>query len=66
MPRFRRLLGALDLRLQFLNARIGALERFVLEQCGLHQSVGGVRRLPCAVRDQALGIGVPRHGFELG
>ena len=52
--RLLRLLVAADLRLQFFDTRVGALERLVLDEGCLHQRVGGLRRASQAVRDHAL------------
>ncbi len=65
LPLFR-LRRLVDLRLQFFDPRIGAHERFILQQRRLDQRVDGVRRAPGAIGDQAFGFGVTRHGFELG
>ena len=49
------LLVAAELRLQFFDTRVGALERLVLDESGLHQRIGGLRRASQAVRGHALG-----------
>ena len=45
---------------------IGALERLVLHQCGLHQRIDGVGGLPQAVPDQTLRLGVARGILQGG
>ena len=55
--RLLRLLVAAELRLQFFDTRIGALERLVLDEGCLHQRVGGLRRASQAVRDHASAAG---------
>src|SRR5262249_946773 len=58
------LLGRSAFELQ--DARVGALQGLVLYQRGLHQRVDGVRRLPQAIGDGALGVGIARGVLELG
>ena len=50
--RLLRLLVAAELRLQFFDTRIGALERLVLDECCLHQRVGGLRRVSSRPRSR--------------
>jgi len=50
---------------EFADAGIGALERLVLHQHGLHQWVDGVRRTVKAVRDRAFSVGIARRLLEL-
>jgi hypothetical protein len=64
--RLLRLLVAAELRLQFFDTRIGALERLVLDEGCLHQRVGGLRRASQAVRDHALGSRVARAVLQFG
>jgi hypothetical protein len=45
------LLLAADLRLQLINARVGALERLIHDQCGLHQRVDCLRRPSQSIRN---------------
>ena len=52
----RRVFGAAGTVFKLADARVRALERFVLHQHGLHQRVGRVGSLPQAVPDQALGV----------
>jgi hypothetical protein len=58
------LLLAADLRLQLLNARVGALERLIHDQCRLHQRVDCMRRPSQAIRDHALGSWVAGAIFQ--
>ena len=48
--------GSAELAFELLDAGIGALERLVLHQRGLHQRIDGVGRLAQAVPDRALGV----------
>jgi hypothetical protein len=50
---------------QFLDAIMGALQRFVLNQCRLHQRIDGVRRTPQALRNSRGGVGIARRGLYL-
>src|SRR4029077_16714560 len=60
-----RLFAAAQLRLQFLDAGIGALERLILQQRRLHQRVQRVRRALRALCDQPLGRGIARQALKL-
>jgi hypothetical protein len=60
------LLVASDLRLQLLNARVGALERLIHDQRRLHQRVDCMRRLSQAIRDHALGSWVAGAILQFG
>ena len=55
-----------EFRLQLLNAGIGALERFILDERRLGQRVEGMRSPADALRDEALGLRIARHVFNLG
>jgi hypothetical protein len=61
-----RLLLAADLRLQLLDACIGALERLVHDQRRLHQRVDCMRRPSHAIGDDALGVRVARVILQSG
>ena len=50
---------------QFLDAVMGALERFVLDQHRLHQGVDRVGRAKQALRNGGGGIGIARRGVDL-
>src|SRR5215510_715375 len=58
----RRLACAFELA----DARVGALERFVLHQHGLHQRIGRIGGLAQAVPDQPFGIGIALGVLERG
>ena len=58
-------LGLLALALQFLDAVMGALQRFVLQQHGLHQRVDGIGRLAQALRDRGGGVRIARRALHL-
>ena len=60
------LLVAAELRLQFFDTRVGALERLVLDESGLHQRIGGLRRASQAVRDHALGSRIAGAILQFG
>ena len=51
---------------QFLDALVGALQRLVLHQCGLHQRIDRVGRTRQALRDRVLSLRVARRVLELG
>src|SRR5260221_10954003 len=53
-------------RLQRLNPGVGALERFILQQHGLHQRVNRVGRLTQAFRDRRDGVRIARRALHLG
>ena len=44
---------------------MGALERLVLKQHGLHQGVDGVGRAAQTLRNGGGGVGIARRGFNL-
>jgi hypothetical protein len=52
-------------RLELLDVGIGAFQRLVLQQHGLHQCIDGVGRLAQAVIDGGQGIGIARCSLEL-
>ena len=52
--------------LQRADAGIGALERLVLHQHGLHQRIGRIRRPPKPLDDGAFGLRVSRPVLEPG
>jgi hypothetical protein len=54
------------LAFEFPDAGVGALERFVLHQHGLHQRIGSVGGLPQAVPDQAFGVRIALGVFQRG
>ncbi len=56
----------LQRRLEFLDVGIGALQRLVLEQHGLHQGVDGVRRFAQAISDGIGRVRIARGALELG
>src|SRR4029077_6782697 len=58
------LLTAAELRLQFFDPRVGALERLVLDEGGLHQRIDGMGRTAKSVRDQPFGLRVTRGIFQ--
>jgi hypothetical protein len=58
------LLTAVELRLQFFHPGVGALERLVLNECGLHQSIDRVWRAAKPVRDRTLGLRIARSVFH--
>jgi hypothetical protein len=60
------LLFAFDLRLQLLDAGIGALERLVHHERRLHQRIDCMRRPSQTIHDQALGIRVAGRIFQFG
>ena len=53
------------LRLQFLDACIGPLQRFILKQRGLHQRVNRIRRFAQAFIDGGNGVRVTRRALQL-
>ena len=55
-PPWRCGVAGAELAFQLLDAGIGALERLVLHQRGLHQRIDGVGRLAQPVADRALGL----------
>jgi hypothetical protein len=61
-----RLLTAAELRLQFFDTRVSALERLVLDEGCLHQRVRGLRRASQAVSDHALGSRVTGATLQFG
>ena len=61
----RRLLLA-DRGLEFLDPVMGALQRLVLHQCGLHQRVDRIRRAAQALHDRGHGLAVARGILQLG
>ena len=60
------LLGGRAAGLQFLDAAVGALQRFVLHQHGLHQRVDRVGRLAQALRNRGDGVGIARRALQSG
>ncbi len=57
---------AVELRLQLLDAGIGALKRLVLDERRLRQRVKGMWRAAKARCDQALGLRIALQVFNLG
>src|SRR5215475_13423005 len=51
---------AVELRFQLFHPGVGALERLVLNEGGLHQRVDGVWRAAKPVRDHAFGLRIAR------
>jgi len=52
--------------LQLLDAAVGALQRLVLQQHGLHQSIDRIRGDAQTLGDRGSGVRVPRGVFQLG
>ena len=53
-------------RLQFLDAAVGALQRLVLDQDGLHQCVDRVGRPAQVLRDGTGRLRIARRALQLG
>jgi hypothetical protein len=51
---------------QCLDVVVGAFQRFVLHQSGLHQRVDGVGRIAQALHDRGHGLGIARGVLQLG
>jgi hypothetical protein len=60
------LLLAAHLRLQLLDAGVGALERLILDQRRLHKRIDCVRRPSQSISNEALGVRVAGTTFQLG
>ncbi len=60
------LLGRRTAGLQFLDSAVGALERLVLDQNGLHQRVNGIGRLAQALRHRGDSVGIARRVLQPG
>src|SRR5262249_29437909 len=58
-----RLFAAAELRLQFFDPRIGALECLILDKGSLDQRVNGMGRAAKSVCDRAFGLRVTRSIF---
>ncbi len=57
-------LFAAERRLHLLDAVVGALERLVLHQRGLHQRIDAVRCLAQAMHDRRHRLGITRRIFQ--